>query len=283
MAVLPNWEVLAATKMKIGCASITWGDKFIDCIKEVGPLGYRGVQLRGNAYNQYKDKVKVLNEILKVNRMNVPIMSSGNVSLDPLNQKSDFERHMANAKWVKSIGGKYMQITFDGRPNATGIQSKEDCQRAAMLGTEIGKGSADLGIRTLHHNHMGHLGQMPEEVKMIHDAADRKHMGLLLDVAHYAQGGGSPEKDIAEYGSLLELVHLKDLIDTAPNEKGKSNYQFVELGKGKVNLDGVLAALAKIGFAGWAMVELDAVPRPGDTPLSCATTSANFLKAKNIL
>ncbi len=43
---------------------------------------------------------------------------------------------------------------------------------------------------------------------------------------------------------------------------------------------GVFAALDKIKFAGWAIVELDGVPDKAKTPKQCAQISKDFLLAK---
>jgi inosose dehydratase len=43
---------------------------------------------------------------------------------------------------------------------------------------------------------------------------------------------------------------------------------------------GVFAALDKIKFAGWTIVELDGVPDKAKTPKQCAQISKDFLQAK---
>ena len=53
-------------------------------------------------------------------------------------------------------------------------------------------------------------------------------------------------------------------------------YQFVELGRGTVNLKGVVAALDQINYQGWAIIELDAVPDPSRTPKDCAMISREY-------
>ena len=65
--------------------------------------------------------------------------------------------------------------------------------------------------------------------------------------------------------------------------KGDSNsksYKFVELGQGNVDLVAVFAALDKIKFTGWTIVELDGVPDKAKTPNQCAQISKDFLQAK---
>ena len=71
-------------------------------------------------------------------------------------------------------------------------------------------------------------------------------VGLLFDIAHYQQGGGDPVKAIRRYGKAIKVVHLKDVrpIDAAPG------YQWVELGRGRVDVKGCVAALKDVGFDG---------------------------------
>jgi sugar phosphate isomerase/epimerase len=68
-------------------------------------------------------------------------------------------------------------------------------------------------------------------------------------------------------------VHLKDVrpIDAAPG------YQWVELGRGRVDVKGCVAALEAIGFDGWAIVELDRVVDPGGSPKASAAANRDFV------
>ena len=84
---------------------------------------------------------------------------------------------------------------------------------------------------------------------------------------------------IEKHGKRLLFLHLKDVVDypmSATNTKYP--FQWVELGAGKVNLPAVFAALQKVNFAGWAVVELDRVPDPAKTPKQCAMTSRDYLE-----
>jgi inosose dehydratase len=108
---------------------------------------------------------------------------------------------------------------------------------------------------------------------------------LLFDVAHYQQGGGDPVPAIRTYRDWIDVVHLKD-VRPAPESGGSggsgrpggaSPYQFVELGRGRVDLPGVFAALREINYRKWAIVELDRVPDPGRTPKEAAETNKRYL------
>ena len=102
---------------------------------------------------------------------------------------------------------------------------------------------------------------------------------MLLDVAHYHQGGGSPAKAVLEYKDIIHALHIKDVkcpLDDKPNDP--KAYKFVELGQGKVDLKAVFDNLQKINFKKWAIVELDGVPEKTRTPLQSAEISQAFLR-----
>jgi len=149
------------------------------------------------------------------------------------------------------------------------------------LMTELGKRTAGIGVPLVYHHHMNSTGEKPPEVRAVLDAADRKHVRLLFDVAHYQQGGGDPVAAIREYREWIDVVHLKDVraggAGRAGGPGGSSPYEFVELGRGRVDLPGVFAALRDIKYDKWAIVELDRVPDPGRTPKESAEMNKRYL------
>src|SRR4029077_12122407 len=84
-------------------------------------------------------------------------------------------------------------------------------QRPGRVLTEIGKRTADLGIALGYHNHMGTIGERPDELDWILDAADPGVVKLELDIAHYQQGGGDPVKAVRKYADRLLFLHIKDV------------------------------------------------------------------------
>ena len=138
--------------------------------------------------------------------------------------------------------------------------------------TEIGKRTADIGIPVAYHNHMNNIGERPEEVDRVLDATDPRYVKVLLDVAHYQQGGGDPVRAVRKFADRILFLHIKDVQSPLPGNTGDPmrSYRFVELGRGKVDLKGVFAALNEVKFSGWAIVELDAVPDKARTPKESA-------------
>ena len=265
----------ASSEIHFGYASITWNANDRQAIDDIAALGFPGIQLRSNAIKEFESPAE-LRDLLDKHHLKMVALSSGNVRIDPSVEAEEIAKHTANAKFLHDVGGLYLQV-IDERPKDRAITAA-DYVRLGKLITEIGKRTADLGVTLGYHNHMGTLGQSPEEVDQILQAADPRYAKLELDVAHYFQGGGNPANAIEKYADRLLFLHIKDVESLPANEKHP--YRFVELGRGRVDLPAVFDALRKVNFRGWAIVELDAVPDKSRTPKESAEISKKYLEEK---
>jgi len=275
--------------MKFGYAAITWGSNVSQAIDDIAAVGFRGIQLRGEAVAQFGARPQELRDTLARHQLTFAVLSSGNLSIDPAREREMLALHTDHAQFVRDAGGVYLQV-IDERPKGRGVVA-DDYRRLGRLMTELGKRTADLGILLVYHHHMNSTGEKPHEVDAVLEAADPKHVRLLFDIAHYQQGGGDPVKAIRQYRSWIEVVHLKDVRSKAgsPAEArgaeaggagragGAGGYEFVELGRGRVDVPGVFAALRDIAFDKWAIVELDRVLDPGRTPKESAEMNRRYL------
>ncbi len=267
----------APADILFGYASITWGGNDRRAIEDIRSLGFRGIQLRANVLQEFGGAAEV-RDLLDKHQLRMIALSSGGVRIDPALQGEEIAKHTANAKFVRDVGGLYLQVT-DERPKDRAITAA-DYKRLGRLISEIGQRTADLGVSLGYHNHMGSLGEHPEEVEQILEAADPRYAKLELDVAHYFQGGGDPAKAIEKYSDRLLFMHIKDVEPAPPNAAAKRPYRFVELGRGKVDLPAVFEALRKVNFRGWAIVELDVVPDKTRTPKESGAISKKYLEEK---
>jgi len=206
-------------------------------------------------------------------------LSSGGVGIAAGTEESEIAKHVQNARFVHDVGGDYLQVTDSAQPKDREPVASDFKQLGRVI-TEIGKRSADLGIPVGYHNHMGSLGQSPDEVVRIMEAVDTRYVKLELDIAHYQQGGGDPVAAIRKYHDHLLFLHIKDVESLAMNDKQKHAYRFVELGRGRVDLPKVFAALKDVKFRGWAVIELDSVPDNARTPKESALISRKYLEEK---
>lgn len=261
--------------LKFGCAAITWGGHDDVAVDEIAALGYRGIQLRTAAYERWGNRPEALKELLASRNLTFVAFSSGTLRLDPATFDDDMALHTKHARFVQACGGTFLQVV-DERPRGRSPGAADFTAMARRL-SELGKRVADLGVTLVYHNHMGALGQGPDEVEAVLSASDVRQVRLLLDIAHYQQGGGDPVAAVRRYADRLAFLHLKDVESVTPAAPGRPDYRFVELGRGRVNVRGVLAALGDVRFDGWAIVELDAVTDASLTPRECAQRSKDYL------
>ncbi len=264
----------APSEIHFGYASITWGGNDRQAIDDVSSLGFPGIQIRSNAVDEFKSTAE-LKDLLAQHKLTFVALSSGGVNIDAP-ESEQIAKHVAHAKFLREAGGKYLQVT-DDRPKNRDIVAA-DYKHLGQLITAIGKQTADLGIPLGYHNHMGSMSEHPEELDQILAASDPRYAKLELDVAHYFQGGGDPVKAIHKYSDRLLFLHIKDVEKVTGDPK--KNYRFVELGRGEVDLPGVMKALHEVKFTGWAIVELDDVPDKSRTPKECAEISKKYLHDK---
>lgn len=279
-ASLAAWQpgspaLRAAARIRFGYAAITWGGEDRQAMEDVAAVGFRGIQLRTSAFDEWGERPGELADLLAARDLTFVAMSSGVVRIDPAAEQETLEEHVRHARFLRDAGGLFLQV-MDERPRGREITA-DDYRRMGGLLTELGRRTADLGIPLSYHNHMGNLGQAPDEVARVLDAADPRFLKLQLDTAHYQQAGGDPVQAVSEYADRLSFLHIKDLESPVPGE-GPGSYRFVELGRGSVDLPAVFEALGRVEFDGWAVVELDRVVDPETTPKDAAIVARRYIE-----
>jgi inosose dehydratase len=269
-------EAAAAQPIRFGYAAITWGGRDLDAIADIASAGYRGIQIRSSILRDFASRPSALRDELARHKLTFVALSSGNLRIDPAVEAGDLATHAANARFVRDAGGLFLQI-IDERPRRA--VTPADYVRLGRLLTELGKRTADLGVQLAYHHHMNSIGEPPEAIEQIMEAADRRHVKLLLDIAHFQQGGGDPVRAVKQYADRLAFMHIKDVESVRePAGTPPRPYRFVELGRGTVDVKGVFAALDEVKFRGWAVIELDAVPNAARTPKESALANKRYVE-----
>ena len=262
-----------AGRIRLGYASITWNENDRQAVDDISALGFPGIQLRSNVLTSIGREPRALRTLLAEHHLTFVALSSGNVSIEPADEAKTIEEHVAHARWLKDAGGVYLQLIADGHPGRPSTVSEQ--KRLGALLAEIGKRTAEIGIPAVFHPHVGSLSETPAQTARVLEAADPRYVHLLLDVAHFQQGGGDPVAAIHAYRDRLRMLHIKDV---RPGRGSAGSFEFVELGRGTVDLPGVFRALRDVKFAGWAVVELDRVPEDSRTPAESAAISKQYIE-----
>jgi inosose dehydratase len=270
-AAVRNTRIDAAG-MRIGYAAITWGGNDAQAIDDIAAVGYKGIQLRASAVDTWGTRPDALRALLAQRSLTFAVLSSGNLKYDAASVNEQLELHTAHARFVRDAGGVQLQV-IDEKPKDH-TPGPDDFKRLGDVMSQLGRRTNAIGVPLVYHHHMNSTGEAPAAIDAILSASDPASVGLLFDIAHYQQGGGDPVAGIRKYATRIKAVHLKDVrpIDTAPG------YQWVELGRGRVDVKSCVAALKAANYTGWAIVELDRVVDANGSPKASAIANREYVE-----
>ena len=124
----------------------------------------------------------------------------------------------------------------------------------------------ERGYEPTFHHETGTYVEAPHEIERVLEVSD---IGLCLDTGHLLIGGGDPVAAIGAWAGRINQVHLKDARRSVmativaagePVTAIWAREAFPALGQGDLKIKAVLDGLAKIGYAGWLVVEQDVFP-----------------------
>ena len=281
----PISSVFAADyEFKIGYHAMTWGDKTEQAIDEISELGYIGVAIRRSDYEKYANRAAEFKDLMAAKKLTLVSISTGDVTINPGAEKQEIADRVAMAKWMKELTGLYLEATDSSRAKE-GVNDHEDYKKLGRRLTEIGKRTfGEYGVKLGYQNSMNSMGERQLEFDRIMNATDPKYVWAAPDIAHMQTAGGDPLKFTRDYITRLLYPHFKDVLiqKTPPGLDGRPlrpKYDFVELGKGVVNIPGVLQILKDFRYQGWIIIELDRAPG-GRTPKESAVISKKYVEER---
>ncbi|HOW84970.1 MAG TPA: sugar phosphate isomerase/epimerase [Candidatus Aminicenantes bacterium] len=128
----------------------------------------------------------------------------------------------------------------------------------------------ETGIRLAIHNHGPGDLRYPTPGSVLERIAARDpRIGVCFDAGHCARAGLDPSAEAVRCGPRLLDVHMKD-VSAATTEGGA-----VEVGRGVINIPGLLRALAEIGYAGTLAFEHE---KDGRDPLPGLAESVGYVR-----
>ncbi|HHV00202.1 MAG TPA: TIM barrel protein [Bacteroidales bacterium] len=145
----------------------------------------------------------------------------------------------------------------------------------------------ETGLRTAFHHHCAGYVETPQEIETLLSLTDPALLGLVLDMGHYAFGGGDPLEALKKYRKRIWHVHYKDCEPTIAKSsrdqrwdyfKSIKNGVFCELGKGAVDFKSITSELKNQNYSGWVVVEQDVLPGMGN-PKQHALRNRQYLKS----
>jgi inosose dehydratase len=174
---------------------------------------------------------------------------------------------------------------YDGRP------ALDDDGWETLLTTldRVLKEAADEGgpLVTLHP-HVGTMVETRDEVRRVIDGCA---VPLCLDTGHLLIGGTDPLEIVGQAPDRVAHAHLKDVDAGLAEQVRRGALSYTEavrrgvyrpLGRGDVDIAGIVAGLGMAGYDGWYVMEQDVVldeePPEGGGPIGDVKASMDYLK-----
>ncbi len=292
IAMLTAPKVFSASRYQIGITSNTrggWENDVWLSFRESREVGYRNVESFIHYFKDfYDDKADQLQK--KMDEIGVRFVTISNGSPmemhfeDPAKHPKVIEDHMRLIRFIKKLGCRHLKINMGPR-RPTGTTDEDLKQMAGVLG-EIGKQSADEGIKFAVHAHMWSQFENRREIDYVMGHTNPQQVYFVLDTGHITMAGIDPVELTRALGHRIVEFHMKD---TKPEHRGGAKTRlerpdvmkdppFFPLGHGGVDFPAIKAHLDKIGWQGWLTVELDSSPnRP---PKESARMSKEYLEKR---
>jgi inosose dehydratase len=269
--------------MKLSCHTITWGgvvghpvgvtsvkDLFYranapsePALRDVAAAGYAGVELFDGNLMEYEDRPDDLEQLLAETGLQLVAVYSGANFIFPEILEEELWRIEKAASLASRFGAEHV-VVGGGAQRSSGA-TQEDYARLAAALDRVVTIAEEHGLAASYHPHLSTIVESPEQLERV---MARSRINFCPDTAHLVAGGGDPAELIRRYSDRIAYVHLKDF--TA------EPFAFLPLGRGEIDLQGILAELERAEYDGWLTVELDEY---AGAPADAARESRKYLES----
>lgn len=256
--------------MKFGYHTLTWANTYKNYeieqpVREIKEGGFAGIEFveplsrLGNA--------ALLKALLKREGIEIASLSLG-LNMDP-HDNSDVEEVQSRIDFAKEFGISDLMLCGGWR----GQDEPKIDSAYKILADKINacaNYAARFNMNIAFHPHKNTIVETKEDIEKLLTFTDK--FKLCLDIAHLTACGSDPVDVIERFKDITTYMHFKDW-DVEKDD-------FVELGRGEVDIMKCLETLRNVGYDGWVVVELD---RTTATPLESSRISADYLRKAGVL
>jgi inosose dehydratase len=270
-------------QIKLGFAPITWNNE--DLRAELGPLveyttvldevaraGYAATEL-GDGFPR---DARLLRGALRDRGLAMPSAWCG-LGFFAVEPSADLERTRRLCGFLADVGASFVNIADQGTPERKAFACRGDSPDAPRLSPsewdrfaervcQAATIAAEHGLQATFHAHAGTWVETREDVEQLLGRAPAPLVKLCWDVGHAVCGGIDPAEVVRAHPERIAYIHLKDVDgqvldgvrrDGVNFDDAVRRRVFTELGRGRLDVPGLLLALREIDYAGWLMVEQD--------------------------
>lgn len=264
-----------AEGIRFAMGGAIFGELSVEDVGLTAAAGFTGIEPYRSMAMSWLDRPRELKDVLDRNGVTMITCSNGGPGQsvdfsDPGARAQTIEDHVTFARDFLSVFGcSYFKINM-GRRSANGTSDGEISAIAETI-NQLGRRTAELGIRIAPHPHIWGPIERPEEVRRLLEQTDPAYVDWIPDTAQLNLGGGDPLELMRDYYDRMAAVHWKDSKaeyrgftgPTPTQEQHQREILYKDLGAGGVDLPGIWQQLLDRGYQGWITLDLDP-PRPNE-------------------
>ena len=254
MALAAAPLLAAAGKPRVGCQTRAYGSpipdkaKLLSVLEDLKAAGYEGFETNFRTLEHSFDDPGPMRREIEARGVPLIGLHMGAGLFDPAKIEDERPMILRNAKAAKTFGGGHVIVSgrqlptgSDGRalPDAIAAKARE----ANRLGAEL----RAMGLRLSIHNHTHEVAHDAEELRRLLAQTRPDDVGLLFDVGHVHFDEVDVAAFVREHGARITGLHVRDVKDGDE----------VLIGTGKVDFEGLGAAIRDTGWQGWVIVEVN--------------------------
>lgn len=149
----------------------------------------------------------------------------------------------ATIAFAQAVGSE--RVVFCHNHPRAGVTADDRADFARTL-SALGADAADRGVALSLHHHYDQPVMHPDDVEQFFAAVEPGTLGLTVDTAHLAKSGVADIPGfIRRFAAVIDNVHLKDF----------DGDQWQLVGRGDLDLTGILTALRDTGYDGWLCID----------------------------
>ncbi|GAB4575416.1 MAG: sugar phosphate isomerase/epimerase [Anaerolineae bacterium] len=292
--------------IRIASAPVSWGiyefegitPKFAysQVLDEIAETGYTGIELGPYGYLP-TDPARLRDELdargLQLLSAFVPVRL-----VDASAHESGAQEALKVGRLLAALGARFVVLADDngtveslvkqaGRRTGSALSPEQWDVYAAGVNLIARRINEELGLEVAFHHHCAGYVETPEEVRQLMARTDPDVVGLCLDTGHWHYGGGDAIACIQEFGERVRYLHFKDCSPSIARQCREQALDYFEavaagvfctLGDGEVDFPGVIAAMERLGYDGWAVVEQDILTDDLTAPRRISQANRDYLK-----
>ena len=232
-----------------------------DLIRRVSEKGFKYFEIFEGNIVKYENEPDVFQAIMDRYEMKLLGVYVGCHFIYPDALPDELAKVERVASLAKKFGANHI-VLGGGSIRAAGIRDGD----YKLLAEGIDQAANVVKKHGLIPSYHPHLGSLTEKPEQIHKLFSLTNINFCPDIAHLVAGGSDALELVKQYYDRIPYIHLKDL-----NGKG----EFVPLGKGEIDIKGIVEFMLEKGYEGDWLAEIDGYP--GDPDEACET-SYTFLK-----